>query len=386
MKLAHISDLHLGKSFHEFDIIEDQEYILSQIADICVERKVEVLMIAGDIYDVSVGSADGMRVFDGFLKRCVDANIKVLIISGNHDNSQRISFAGSFMEPKIYISEVYEGKPPKHIVFTDEYGDVNFYLLPFLKPSDVRYYLKYNSVEIKSYEDALRHVVESIGIDPLERNVILCHQNILGAKFCSEEETQIGGLDAVSAEVFKDFDYVALGHIHRPQRISVSTDAKIVYSGSILKYSADEHNVGKSIPIIEIKEKGNIDIERVPLVPKREVREVRGLLKDILQRSINDAKKDDFIMAVLEDDTEQSDAIALLKRIYPYVAALSYQPKNKEARNDSSAIEEDGVKSFDPLDMIREFYLLKTKEQMSEDEEKLVNELIGKIWMSGGDE
>lgn len=374
MLLAHISDLHLGKTLYNYSLIEDQDYILDKIYNILVEKHVDVLMIAGDVYDKNVAPEAGLKVLRKFLNNLVDSKIKVLIISGNHDSAERLTFGGEFMTEKgIFFSKVYDGNI-EPITFTDEYGPVNFYLLPFIKPSIVQHY--FENEEIKNYEDAVLCTIKHMKINTSERNVILAHQNILSAKRCESEENIIGGLDAVSDAVFKDFDYTALGHIHSQQKIGKNN---VIFCGTPLKYSISEFDQDKKMPLITLGEKGKCDIEMIPLVPKRDLRKISGTLDEILTNSNKDPNNhEDFIDITLTNEDEVMDAMASLRTVYPNVLKISYD--NKASRAAENIEKFSGVNEKKPLEIFETFYQSRRGAEMSDEQKTYIQALIEKIW------
>lgn len=374
MKLAHISDLHLGKTLYNYSLIEDQEYILEQIVGILVEKKVDVLMIAGDVFDKNVAPEAGLKVFRKFLNRLVESKIKVLIISGNHDSAERLTFGGEFMTEKgIFFSKVYDGQIDP-VSFEDEYGPVNFYLLPFIKPQIVNHYIEGN--EIDTYEEAVQFAVKNMNINTSERNVILAHQNILSAKRCESEENIIGGLDAVSDAVFKDFDYTALGHIHSQQKIGKNN---VFFCGTPLKYSVSEFDQEKKMPIISLAEKGKVDIEMISLIPKRDLRKITGTLDEILSNAKNDPNNhEDFIDITLTNEDEVMDAMASLRTVYPNVLKLSYD--NKASRAAENVEKFSGVNEKKPLEIFEAFYQSRRGTEMNDEQKNYIQALIEKIW------
>ncbi len=374
MILAHISDLHLGKSLHNFSLIEDQDYILDQIADILVEKKVDVLIIAGDVYDKNVAPEAGIRVLRKFLGRLVEAKIKVMIISGNHDSAERLTFGGEFMTEKgIYFSKVYDGVI-EPVSFKDSFGPVNFYLLPFIKPSTVQHY--FEDEKIDSWDAAVRCAVKHLKINTSERNVIVAHQNIMSAERCESEETYIGGQDAVSDDIFKDFDYTALGHIHRQQKIG---KYNVMFSGTPLKYSTSEFDHKKVMPLITLGEKGKVDIELNPLLPKRDLRKITGTLDEIMSSAKTDPyNHEDFIDVILTNENEVMDAMATLRTVYPNVLKLSYD--NKATRAAENIEQLGAVDKKNPLEIFETFFNSRRGKDMDEDEKEYIHSLIEEIW------
>ncbi|MDO4507461.1 MAG: exonuclease SbcCD subunit D [Spirochaetales bacterium] len=374
MKFAHISDLHLGKTLHSFSLIDDQEYILNQIVEKLVENKVDVLLVAGDIYDKNVAPETGIKLFRKFLNDLVKANIKVMVISGNHDSAERLTFGGEFMTDKgLFFSKVYDGKI-EPVVLQDENGPVNIYLLPFIKPSIVQHYLPDEKIE--SYEDAVSCAIRQMNLNLSERNLIVAHQNILSAERCESEENIIGGLDAVSDQVFKDFDYVALGHIHKQQEVGKS---KVMFSGTPLKYSTSELEHDKVMPLITLGKKGEKEIELIPLVPKRDLRQIKGTFDEIMRKSKDDPNNaEDYIDVILTDENDILDAISTLRTVYPNILKITYDNKATKAAENVERF--DAVDEKKPLDVFEAFYKARRGADMDESQREYIQSLIEKIW------
>ncbi len=373
MKLAHISDLHLGKTLNEFSLIEDQKYILNQIIEICKKQKIDILLIAGDVYDKSVASIEGIKLFETFLKNLVDSKIKVCVISGNHDSSERLTFGADFMTSSgIFFSRPYTGKV-ESLTFSDAFGELNIYLLPFIRLYEVKHF--HPDENINSYDDAVSCAIKNMNVDFSKRNIIMCHQNILNAEHCESEEAVIGGLDAISANVFDGFDYVALGHIHKQQKIKDN----IYYCGTPLKYSVSERNDDKSILIIELNEKQNINITSEKLTPLKDVREISGKFEEIIENSKNDPyNKNDYISIVLNDENEVLDVLSVLRRVYPNVLSMKYQ---KETLHSQTLAEETVVENLNkPLDLFEEFYKQRVGNPLTDEQKKIMSALIEKTW------
>lgn len=259
MKLIHLSDIHLGKRVNEYSMIEDQEYILKRIINIVDDEMPDGVIIAGDVYDKSVPSAEAVQLFDDFLVRLAKRKIEVFVISGNHDSPERIAFASRIMDASgIHMSPVYTGEIVP-ISMHDEYGEVTVYMLPFVKPVNVR---RFCEDEITTYTEAVKHAVLKMNINPDNRNVLVTHQFVTGARRSESEEISVGGTDNVDAGVFDDFDYVALGHIHSPQNCGSD---KIRYCGTPLKYSFSEARDKKSVTVVEIAEKVMLHTEQLSL-------------------------------------------------------------------------------------------------------------------------
>lgn len=383
MKLVHLSDLHLGKRVNEFSMIEDQEYILIQIINKIDEIKPDAVIIAGDIYDKSVPSEDAVRLWDDFLSKLAKRRLEVYAISGNHDSAVRFAQNSRIIDQAgIHLSPAYDGKL-MHFTISDEYseksGDVNLYMLPFIKPAIVRSF--YPEEEIKDYTDAVRVALEyadgnSSHLDPAKRNILVAHQFVTGAERCESEEITVGGLDNVDASVFEDFDYVALGHIHGPQKVKRDT---IRYSGTPLKYSFSEKDHHKSLTVVTVKEKGEVQIELVPFEPLRDLRQIRGTYEELSdKRNYEGTKTDDYIHAVLTDEEDIPDAIGKLRIIYPNLMKLSYDNKRTRENREIGAATE--VEQKSPIELFEEFYEKQNNQEMNQDQRELVNGLIESIW------
>lgn len=374
MKFIHLSDLHLGKRVNEFSMIEDQKYILLQTINIIDDEKPDAVIIAGDIYDKSIPSEEAMLLFDDFLLRLSKRNISVFVISGNHDSSVRLSDHSKLvLNQGIYLSPVYDGTL-KPVSMEDEYGEINVYMLPFIKPVVVKQY--FGDEEILSYTDAVRVAIKHMNVDCNKRNVLVAHQFVLGAATCESEEHIVGGLDSVSSDVFDCFDYVALGHIHGKQYIGRET---VRYCGTLLKYSFSEKNHVKSVTVVDIKEKGNIDIREVMLTPKRDLREIKGSYEDITNRkNYEGTNVDDYVHIVLTDEEDIIDAIGKLRTIYPNIMKLSYD--NKRTRENNVLTEAGAIEEKSPFELFEDFYSMQNNVSMSPWQTDYVKELIEEIW------
>ena len=370
MKFAHIADLHIGKRVHDFSMLEDQRYILDQMLGIFEEQRVDGILIAGDVYDKVVPSAEAVQLFDEFITRLAKLKIPVYMISGNHDSAERLSFGAKLFESNdIYISQVYDGKVKK-VGLEDEYGLVNVYLLPFLKPVTVRHALQRDDIE--SYEDGVMAALQECEVDASQRNVLVAHQFVTGADRCDSEEASVGGLDNVSAEVFEEFDYVALGHIHRPQKMGRET---LRYSGTPLKYSFSEVEHKKSVTIVELLEKGNVQISTVPLVPLRDMRKVRGTYREVTAKESYTAEnKMDYLQITLTNEEDVPGALQKLRTIYPNLMRLEYDNKRTRENREVQAVEAQEQKS--ELELFGEFYELLNNEVMKEEQTEFMENLI----------
>lgn len=379
MRLLHLSDLHLGKVILEQSMIDDQRYILKQIIDIIKRKRVDMVLIAGDVYDKSVPSIEAVHLFSDFLKNLYDLKIKVLIIAGNHDSKERLSFANElFVSNDVYIEGIFQGNL-RCVSFDDEYGKLNIYMLPFIKPADVRGF--FHDSKIDSYEDAVRCIIKNTKIKEEERNVILIHQFVTASGvdlIRSDSETiSLGGIDNIDVSLFDGFDYVAMGHIHGAQRLVKDT---IRYAGSPLKYSFSEVHQKKSVPIIDFREKGNISIELENLIPIRDMRVIKGPMEKLLdQEVINQGNVDDYISAVITDPDYVIDAIGKLRRVYKNLLRLEYQ-NTRTMTGDSSKNKVSGdISKRSELDLFKELYFNQNYVELDEEREKIVVEIIRDI-------
>lgn len=361
MKFVHLSDLHLGKRVNGYSMLDDQKYILKEILNVIDEQKPKAVIIAGDVYDKPVPSAEAVWLFDDFLYKLTKRNLQVLVISGNHDSPERIAFGSRFMDKSgVHMSQVYNGKV-KAVELEDELGVVNFYMLPFIKPANVRCF--YADEEINSYTDAIRVAVSNMNIDKNARNVIITHQFVTGAIRSDSENIIVGGTDNVDSSVFDDFDYVALGHIHRPQNIGKST---IRYCGTPLKYSFSEINHSKSVTVVDIKEKGNVSVSAVPIYPKHDLREIKGSYNELtLKKNYEGTATDDYLHIILTDEDDVADAVGRLRSVYPNLMKLDYD--NTRTRNSTVISKAEEVEKKSEIELLCEFYEKQNGKAMNDD-------------------
>lgn len=372
MKLFHLSDLHIGKRVNEFSMIEDQKYILTQILYVADQEKPDGILISGDVYDRTIPTAEAVQVFDAFLTRLSEQKVPVFIISGNHDSAERLAFGSSLMgKSGIYFSKVYDGTVEK-IPMQDAYGTVWIYLLPFLRPSTVRHALPEHAEEVQSAADAVRIALEQTKIDDEERNVLLVHQFVTGAKRCDAEELQVGDVDQIPAELFASFDYAALGHIHSPQKVGRET---VRYCGAPLKYSFSEAGQEKSITVVELKEKGSVELRTIPLKPLHDLRKIRGTYLEVTAKSFYENRDcEDYLQVTLTDEEDVPDGMAKLRTIYPNLMRLEYD--NKRTRSNAEVRAAERVEEKSELELFQEFYELQNNQSMTEVQEQFVEELL----------
>ena len=374
MKIVHLSDLHLGKRVNEFSMLEDQAYILSSILRIIDDVGPEAVIVAGDVYDKPVLPAEAVELFDDFLWQLARRKVQVFVVSGNHDSPERIAFASRLIDHSgIHLSPVYSGQVVP-ITLADEYGPVRFYMLPFVKPTHVRRY--FEDKEISSYTDALRVAVDAMAMDKTVRNVLITHQFVTGAARSESEDVSVGGTDNVDAAVFDGIDYVALGHIHGPQNIG---EPRIRYAGTPLKYSFSEAGHVKSVTVATLGEKGNLQVETIPLTPRRDLRELRGFYSDLVTRAnYEGTATDDYLHITLTDEEDIPDVINRLRVIYPNLMKLDYDNRRTRAGGQIGAAAD--VTSKTPLDLVAELYEQQNGQPLSGEQVRFAGELIEKIW------
>lgn len=385
MKVLHISDLHIGKRVNGMSMLDDQRYILRQILDIAEKRQVSVLLIAGDVYDKASPSAEAVTVFDVFLTDAVAAGLRVLAIPGNHDSAERIAYAQGLLEKQgVCLPPVYAGEVER-VELEDEHGPVEFWLLPFLKPGDVRRFFPDEEIGA-DYSAALRAVLGACAIDQGKRNVVLSHQLVTAygtAPDRADDEIKLGGMDNVDVSVYDAFDYVALGHVHRPQRVGHDT---VRYSGSPLKYSFSEARYDKSAALIELGEKkpGDdvgecVSFELIPLVPLHDVREVHGTLADVLAMGTAHDASQDYLHITLSDEHPQLDAMAKIHEVFPNAMMLDYdnvtvlidRPQTQQLTADPD--------SMDTLDLFSAFYESQVGNPLDDEQRDFAHKLIAKV-------
>ena len=376
MKFLHLADLHLGKRVHDFSMLADQKYILEQIMKVMEEECVEGVLIAGDIYDRTVPSTEAVQLFDHFLTKIAGKGIPVFLIGGTHDSVERLSFGAKILaDSRVYVAGVYQGKI-EAISCEDEYGTIDIYLLPFIKPAYVRHAFPEEAEEIASYQEALAVVMRQITLNKKHRNILVAHQFVTGAKRCDSEEVSVGGLDNVDASLFTDFDYVALGHIHGPQWVLKET---IRYAGTPLKYSFSEVSHQKSAAIIELREKGDIRITAVPLTPLRDMRKIRGSYEELTSRSLYEkTNTEDYVSVTLTDEEDIFDALGKLRVIYPNLMKLDYD--NARVRSSMEKGELAAVEQKKPLTYTKELFEMQNQKEMSEKQERYLTSVIREVW------
>lgn len=374
MKFIHISDLHLGKRLYEFSMLEDQEHILNQIIEIIDSEKPDGVLIAGDVYDKQNPPAEAVQLLDDFLVKLAQRKLEVFVISGNHDSPERIAFGSRIMNAGgIHMSPVYNGEITP-FTMNDEHGNVNVYMLPFVKPANVRCFCDEDVREnIKTETDAIKAAISKMAINPSERNIIVSHQAIKGAVRSDSEEVVIGNLREIDASAFDPFDYVALGHLHTPQNCG---SEKIRYCGTPLKYSLSELKGKKSVTVVELLEKGNVQYKTVELTPLRELVELRGTYDELTKKSFYDKTtwQEDYTHIILTDEDDIPDAIGKLRVIYRHLMKLDYD--NKRTQSDSEIIGANMIEKKTPLELFEELYELQNNQPMSDEQVEFMKKLI----------
>ena len=374
MKFLHLADLHLGKRVNGFSMLEDQAHILRQILAILDDEQPDGVLIAGDVYDKSVPSVEAVGLLDGFLTELRARGVPVLLISGNHDSADRIAFGAALLQnSRVYVSPVFSGAPVP-IPLTDEYGTLDVYLLPFLKPAMVRHV--WPDEPIESYNDALACVLRHCTPDPGHRSLLVAHQFVAGAAACESEEPSVGGLDCVDAALFDAFDYVALGHLHSPQKVGRDT---LRYCGTPLKYSFSEASQHKSVTFVELGEKGSVTIAAEPLVPRHDLRELRGSYMELTdRRNYEGTAVDDYLHITLTDEQDIPEALARLRVIYPNLMRLDYDNRRTQTRQELDAPAKAEQKT--PLEHFADFYQLQNNQPLTHEQAAFCQQLIESIW------
>lgn len=374
MKILHLSDLHIGKIVLEQSMIEDQKYILNKIIEKIKEEKIELILISGDIYDRGVPPSEAVTVLNNFLKILIkDLKIKVCIIAGNHDSKERLNFGSEiFANDGLYISAEYKGKLDK-IELEDKYGKINVYMLPYIKPAEVKPYFE---EEIKSYHEAVKKVIQKETIDTKQRNIIVSHQFVTAGNEepeKSDSETLfLGGTENVDILCYEPFDYVALGHIHGPQRIGRNTAR---YSGTILKYSFSEVKQNKCLTIINIKEKNNLDINLIPLKPLRDMRVIKGPIEELIkEENYMGTNREDYIRAIITNENPVYDAIGQIKKIYPNTLRLDIE--NSKTIDNINISDLDNIKKKDEVELFNEFYKFQHNKDLNNEQIKIMREIV----------
>lgn len=382
MKFLHIADIHIGRRIGEFSLLEDQQAVLDQILDIAREEKPDGVLICGDVYDKSLPAGEAVTLLDDFLTGLVALHLPVFMVSGNHDSPERLNFGSRIMHKSgLHICGTYDGTVRKEVL-EDAFGKVNIFLLPFLKPGMVRGYF---DAEIQTHDDAVRAALGKADIHAGERNILVAHQFVVNGgqtPVCSDSETiSVGGLGNVDAGAFDAFDYAALGHLHRPQPIGRGT---VRYAGSPLKYSFSEAYHDKSVTIVELREKGCVDIRTIPLVPLRDMREIKGPIEELIRAGAEGGKlSEDYIHAVITDEDEIYDAVGQLRQVYPNLMHIDFENKRTTLNADAKTAAAGEVSRKSPLELFSEFYRSQNNEELSGEQQEIMRDIFEKAGGTG---
>ena len=369
MKLFHISDLHIGKRVNGFSMLEDQRYILEEIVGLAREHRPDGVLIAGDLYDKSTPSAEAVELADEFLYQFAALQIPVWLISGNHDSAERIAYGGRMMEQAgIHVSRVFDGVLQKYAL-----QEADIYLLPFVRPAQVRRFFPERTIE--TTQQAVEAILEHTTLDTDRVNILVMHQFLAGASVCESEELSVGGSDQVDASVVSGFDYVALGHLHGPQKVGRDT---VRYCGSPLKYSFSEAGHRKSVTVVTI-ERGEIAIDTLPLVPRLDLREIRGPLAQLLRPEVCGAANcEDYLHVTLTDEKEILDAIGQLREVYPNIMRLDFANRQEQQSDEPEILPEEK----NPMELFEEFFLRQNGYEMTEE----MRDAVAEVWEKSGAE
>lgn len=405
MKIFHTADLHIGKSVCEHSMLEDQRHVLDQVLKAVNLEKPDIVLISGDVYDKPVPSGEAVAVLDGFLVELASKKVRTFVLSGNHDSAERLAFGGRLMEKSgVHVSPVYNGKF-EPVTLSDEHGEVDVWMLPFVRPAIVRAWLETDEERdaVKDYTSAVKAAISQMHFTPGRRNVLLAHQFVTGAERCESEDQCVGGLDNMDVSVFDGFDYVALGHIHKPQNVKKDDTGtvRVRYSGTPLKYSLSEAEHNKSITVVELGAAGNagnaagdlfagmdaraaLQVREIPLVPLHDVREIRGTFAELVSPDFRAAqiasgyKLEDYVYVKLTDENDIPDAAQKLRGIYHNLMMLGYD--NTRTRNMLEAGAAEQVENKSPKELFNEFFESQNGRAMNEEESAFVQELIEGIW------
>ena len=376
MKFMHLADLHIGKNVNGFSMLEEQKHAFRQVIGYIKAERPAAVIVAGDIYDRTVPGVEAVRLFDDFLTALAREEVTLMLISGNHDSPERLGYASRLLaEKRLFLCGAFSGRL-RQVKLADEYGEIYFWLLPFIKPSSIRGML--GEIEIESYDDAIGAALAGADIDYSARNVLVSHQFYTKAGVTparSESELNpVGGLDAVEAGLIEEFDYAALGHLHGQQGVGAP---HIRYCGSPVKYSFSEWRQDKSVTLVELAEKGNITVRPLPLTPLHDMREIRGALDTLISDEISSlAEKDDYLRVILTDEEEIIDPLGKLRSVYPNIMSLGFENSRTSADLGAIAAESEEIEKLSSYDLFGEFFLELRGAAMSAEQAAIVRELL----------
>ena len=359
MNFLHVSDLHIGKRLCGRSLIDDQRHVLGEILDMAASAEIDAVLVAGDLYDRSQPGSEAVELASSFLSGLAEMRKPAFIVSGNHDSQEQVAYCRRILAgAEIHVSPALSGAP-EPITLRDEWGEVNLYLLPFVRPAQARRAFPDRAGEIKTYADALRVCVEEMHIDPEKRNVLVAHQFVVGGEMelTDSEDRMVGGVDAVPAEIFAAFDYVALGHLHAPQRAG---SERVRYAGSPLKYSLSEEKQHKAALRVSLGQKGEAPaIEALPYHPLRDVKSIRGMLAELI---LPGAPDDDYVFVTLTDELPPIDPVGTLLESYPNFMQLRLE--NSRTGRGAEPIMPDRLEELSPLEHFLRFYAAQNNDQM----------------------
>lgn len=378
MKFLHLADLHIGKNILEQSLIEDQIYMLEEITKKIKEEEIDAVLISGDIYDRSVPSSEAVNLLDNFLNSLIkELKVKVFIIAGNHDSKERLNFGSKIFENDgLYICANYEGKLKK-VQLEDEYGKINIYMLPYIKPVEVKRY--FEDEEIESYNQAVNKIIEKEEINQDERNIILSHQFVTAGanepERSDSETLYLGGTENVDVSNYDKFDYVALGHIHGPQRIGRDTAR---YAGTMLKYSFSEVNQKKSLTIVEIKE--SVEYKLIPLKPLRDMRVIKGPIEELIkEENYKGTNREDYIRAIITNEEPVYDAIGQIRRVYPNVLRLDFENSRMAHNIENNISNIENINKKSEIELFDEFFKFQNNQGLNEIQKEIMQEIIKEV-------
>lgn len=353
MRFLHISDLHIGRRINGLSLLEDQRHVLGQV--LRMAQDCDAVLVAGDLYDKAQPSAEALRMMSDFFAALSSMGKPVFAVSGNHDTAEQVAYCREILgQSGVYVSPAYEGSLTRHVL-QDAYGEVHVWLLPYVRPASVRPY----APEVRTYEDAVRAALASAQLDPGARNVLVAHQYVAGAEICESESRLIGGVDQVSAGLFDEFDYVALGHLHSPQKLC---GGRICYCGSPIKYSLSEETQRKAALVVELSEKGELRLQEQPFEPLHELRTARG---ELAQVSDPANFSQDYVYAVLTDEHMLLDPLGALRMTYPRL--LGMRLCNSRTNEQAAIMQEVDAESYSPLEHFLQFYQAQNNDQMPDE-------------------
>ena len=364
MKILHLGDLHLGKRVNEISMIEDQKFILDQIVTLVKEEKIDVILLCGDIYDKAIPTIEAIHLLDEFLEELSDLKVKVLMISGNHDSSERLSFGRNlFKRSNLYIASQFNQEIEKITIKEDGYN-INFYMLPFVKPANINHVLK---IQTETYEECFKHLMEQVKINEDETNILLAHQFVTVGKNSPElsdsETSSLGGIDNIDYRLFDAFDYVALGHIHKPQAMGREM---VRYAGSILKYSFSEIHKDKQATILTISKNKQISLSHHLLKPLRDMREMECSLESLLKRKCEIGNEEDYMHVILTDEEQILDAIGKVRTVYPNGMQISFKNRRHMMQYETIQMKENQIADQNPMELFEQFYKMQNHIDLDE--------------------